>query len=78
MEYLTKRITVDPNLCNGKPTVRGMRITVQTILGYLAAGDTREEILDNFPVLEPEDIDACLQFAIQTTEHPITVIPIAA
>lgn len=78
MVYLTDRITVDPNLCNGKPTIRGMRITVQTVLRYLAAGDTREEILKNFPVLQPEDIDACLVFAVQLMEHPISVIPLAA
>lgn len=78
MVYLTDRITVDPNLCNGKPTIRGMRITVQTVLRYLAAGDTREEILKNFPVLQPEDIDACLVFAVQLMEHPVSVIPLAA
>ena len=78
MVYLTDRITVDPNLCNGKPTIRGMRITVQTVLRYLAAGDTREEILKSFPVLQPEDIDACLVFAVQLMEHPVSVIPLAA
>jgi len=78
MTYLTERITVDPNLCNGKPTIRGMRITVQTVIGYLAAGDSRAEILENFPVLQPEDIDACLAFAISLVEHPVSVIPLAA
>ncbi len=57
------RITLKPDLCNGKPTIRGMRITVKTILEYLAAGETFENILNAYPVLEKEDIIACLEFA---------------
>lgn len=57
---LEDRITIDPEICNGKPIVRGKRIAVQTILGFLDAGESREEILRQFPSLEPEDIDACL------------------
>jgi uncharacterized protein (DUF433 family) len=63
MIYLTERISIDPNLYSGKPTIRGMRITVETVLGYLQVGETRNEILKNFPNLENEDIDACLDFA---------------
>lgn len=59
------RITIDPDICNGKPVIRGMRITVETILDYLSAGESREEILRQFPMLEPEDIPACLAFASQ-------------
>jgi uncharacterized protein (DUF433 family) len=55
------RITIDPAVCNGKPTIRGMRITVQTVLEYLGAGESQEEILRQFPMLEPEDISACLR-----------------
>jgi uncharacterized protein (DUF433 family) len=54
------RITLDPDICNGKPTIRGIRITVQTILEFLDAGESREEILRQFPSLEEEDLDACL------------------
>lgn len=61
MEYITERITIDPDICNGKPTIRGKRITVQTILGFLSAGDSKEEILEEYPSLEAEDIDACLR-----------------
>ncbi len=57
------RITIDPAVCNGKPTIRGMRITVQTVLEYLSAGESQEEILRQFSMLEPEDISACLSFA---------------
>ena len=59
----TDRITIDPDICNGKPVVRGLRITVETILDYLSAGETPEEILRQHPMLEPEDIPACLAFA---------------
>lgn len=55
------RITTDPDVCNGKPAIRGMRVTVATILEFLRAGDSPEEILRQFPSLEPEDIDACLE-----------------
>ena len=60
MTNLTDRITVDENICNGKPIIRGKRITVQSVLEYLSAGDSKEEILKQYPSLESEDIDACL------------------
>ncbi|WP_192823086.1 DUF433 domain-containing protein [Rufibacter sp. LB8] len=63
MEQLTERITLDEQICNGKPTIRGKRIAVQTILEFLSAGETPGEILQQYPALEPEDITACLQFA---------------
>ena len=63
MEYISDRITIDPDMCHGKPTIRGKRITVSTILGYLSVGESREEILYQFPSIDNEDIDACLKFA---------------
>lgn len=63
MTNLTERIITDDNICNGKPVIRGKRITVQSILDYLSSGDSKEDILKQFPSLEPEDIDACLKFA---------------
>lgn len=63
MEYIADRITIDPGICNGKPTIRGKRIAVQTILEFLGAGESREEILRQYPSLEPADIDASLKFA---------------
>lgn len=62
---LLQRITVHPDLLNGKPSIRGKRISVETILEFLAAGETREEILLQYPALEPEDIDACLVYAAE-------------
>lgn len=57
-----ERITIKPDVCNGKPTVRGMRITVETILRYLSAGDSVETILEAYPFLEKEDIQACILY----------------
>jgi uncharacterized protein (DUF433 family) len=66
LNYGDGRITVIPNLCNGKPTIRGKRITVQTILEFLSAGESREEILRQYPSLEQADIDACLKFSVKS------------
>ena len=77
MIYIANRITLDPDLCNGRPTIRGLRITVQTILEFLFAGDSREEILYQYPDLEPEDIDACLKFTIEMMEKKYVIRPIA-
>ena len=63
------RITTDPDICNGKPVVRGMRITVETVLGYLSAGETVEEILKQYPMLVQQDITACLEFAASVVGH---------
>lgn len=57
------RISIDPQICNGRPVIRGKRITVQTILEFLAAGDSKADILKQYPTLESEDIDAVLKFA---------------
>ncbi len=57
------RITFNPNVMGGKPCIRGMRVTVGTILGLLAANRTREEILKAYPYLEDADISAALEFA---------------
>jgi uncharacterized protein (DUF433 family) len=62
-QELLRRITIDPEVCNGKPTIRGKRITVQTILEFLGAGEDREEILRQYPSLEQADIDASRAFA---------------
>lgn len=65
LSFFGGRITIDPAVCNGKPTVRGKRIAVQSILAYLSAGDSEQEILEQYPSLESNDIKACLSFAAQ-------------
>jgi uncharacterized protein (DUF433 family) len=62
MDY-RKIITIEPGKMGGKPSIRGMRITVYDVLDYLASGMTEEEILRDFPYLTGEDIRACLAFA---------------
>ncbi len=77
ISYLEGRITIDPNICNGKPTIHGKRIAVQTILEFLGAGETNEEILRQYPSLEAEDIAACLFFASQLMNHKYMLKEIA-
>ncbi|MGY6523616.1 MAG: DUF433 domain-containing protein [Mongoliitalea sp.] len=77
MEELISRITINPDICNGKPIIRGMRITVQTILEFLAAGDTIEDILAQYPSLTEQDIRACLAFASKVMGSSFTVKSVA-
>ncbi len=65
MNYISDRITIDDNLLNGKPAIRGKRIAVSTILEFLSAGDSKEDILKAYPFLEIADINACLKFAAE-------------
>ena len=65
MEAWRERITVEPGKRGGRPCIRGMRITVYDVLSYLAAGMSVEEILDDFPYLAKDDIQACLAFAAE-------------
>ena len=65
------RITVDPAQCEGRPCIRGLRVRVKDVLDLFAAGATREEILEDYPYLEPEDIVAALEFAARQSDHPI-------
>ena len=68
-----KRITIDPAQCGGRPCIRGMRIRVKDVLDMLAEGTPAEEILADYPDLEPEDIRACLAFAATYFDHPVLV-----
>jgi uncharacterized protein (DUF433 family) len=57
------RITIDPSVCTGKPCIRGLRFPVARLLGLLAAGESREDILANYPYIEAGDIDEALRYA---------------
>ncbi len=70
-----QRITRDPDVMGGKPCIRGMRVTVGTILGLLASGHSEEEILDAYPYLEAEDIHAALSYAAWRLEELEVSIP---
>jgi uncharacterized protein (DUF433 family) len=77
METIANRITIDDAVCNGKPTIRGKRITVQTILEFLGAGDSPADILQQYPGLEPEDITACLRFASELMNRSFVIKDVA-
>jgi uncharacterized protein (DUF433 family) len=71
-------ITIEPGKRSGKPCIRGMRITVYDVLGYLAAGMTEDEILADFPELTREDIKACLAFAADRERKLLPPLPEAS
>ena len=66
---IIERITVNPKIFGGKPIIRGRRLAVEHILGMLAAGDTADTILEGYPWLELEDIQACLAYAHRVVGH---------
>lgn len=72
-ESLISRITIDPAICHGKPCVRGLRYPVESILEMLGSGMTYDEILDDYPDLEREDILAALIYAAQLTRINQTI-----
>jgi len=71
MSDLLKRITVDPEICGGRPCIRGLRVRVKDVLDMLAGGSTRLEILQDYPYLEDEDVTAALEFASCASDHPV-------
>jgi len=70
-----ERITIEPGKRGGKPCVRGLRITVYDVLGWLAAGMQEQEILRDYPDLEPADIRACLAFAAERERRSTRAMP---
>ena len=69
---LLSRITINPEICHGRPTIRNMRYTVELILELLSSGMTRQEIIKDYPALEEDDINACLIFASRLTKITTT------
>lgn len=65
---LSPRITIDPLICHGKPSIRGLRYSVESLLEYLVSGDSVEDILSEFPDLEREDIQACRLYALRSLQ----------
>ena len=68
MDTLAARITTDPQMCGGKPCIRNMRIRVSDVLELLAAGETRKSILEEYEVLEDDDISAALEYNYATAK----------
>jgi uncharacterized protein (DUF433 family) len=78
-QALLSRISVDPNVCFGKPCIRGTRIWVSLILDLLASGAATSEILKDYPHLSEEDVRACLAFGSETARgHYFEIVPDAA
>lgn len=71
MSDLMDRITINPDQCGGRPCIRGMRIRVIDVLDLFAAGLTAEQILEEMPDLEAEDLHAALQYAARRLDHPL-------
>ena len=71
MNDLLARITIRPEQCSGRPCIRGMRIRVTDVLELLAGGMSTDEILADYPYLEPDDIRACLAYAAREVNHPV-------
>jgi uncharacterized protein (DUF433 family) len=65
------RITFNPNQCGGRPCIRGMRIRVKDVLDMLASGATEAQILESYPYLERDDIQACLEYAAAQVDHAV-------
>ncbi len=74
---MPERITIDPDICNGKPVIKGTRISVQTVLEFLAAGDSVDEVLQEYPALRREDVQACLDYASRLMANHYSVVSLA-
>lgn len=68
---LLDRITVESGICGGRPCIRGYRLRVSDVLGLIASGASNEEILADYPFLEPDDIVAALRYAAHQTDHTV-------
>lgn len=74
---MSERITVHPDICNGRPVIRGTRITAQTVLEFLAAGDSIEDVLEEYPSLTRADVQACLDYATRLMGNRYSLVPVA-
>ena len=77
MPNLLDRITIDDEVCNGRPTIRGYRLTVQTVIEFILAGTPDEELFETYPFLEKDDIEACKQFAVRLMDRHFTIRQLA-
>ena len=74
MVEIAERITIDPQQCGGRPCIRGMRIRVTDGLELLASGLSQQQVLNEMPDLEAEDIQACLRYATRRLDHPVIAV----
>ena len=71
---MSDRIVIDPDVCNGKPVVKGTRITAQTVLEFLAAGDSVEDVLEEYPTITRLDVQACLDYAARAMGNHFSMV----
>jgi uncharacterized protein (DUF433 family) len=74
---VNSRIILDPAICNGKPVLKGTRITVQTVMEFLSAGDSIEDILEEYPSLTREDVLACMDWAARLMANHFQIAALA-
>lgn len=74
---MPERISTNPDVCNGRPVVAGTRIAVQTVLEFLAAGDSIEDVLEEYPSLARADVQACLDYASRVMGNHFSVVTAA-
>jgi len=72
-----RKIIIHPDICNGHPTIEGTRIAVQTVLEFLSAGDSIDDVLADYPTLTREDVLACLAYSAQLMKHHYSVQAVA-
>jgi len=72
---MTSRIVIRPDVCNGEPVIRGTRITAQTVLEFLSAGDSVEDVIEEYPSLTRRDVQACLDYASRLMANHYTLVP---
>jgi uncharacterized protein (DUF433 family) len=72
-----RKIVIDPNICNGLPTIEGTRIAAQTVIEFLSAGDTIEDVLEEYPALSREDVLACLAYSARLMKHHFSLQAVA-
>lgn len=72
-----RKIIIDVNVCNGRPTIEGTRVTAQTVLEFLSAGDAIEDVLEEYPTLSREDVLACLAFSADLMKHHFSIQAVA-
>jgi uncharacterized protein (DUF433 family) len=72
-----EHVIIDPAICNGQPTIAGTRIAVRTVLEFLSAGDSVEDVVAAFPALSREDVLACLEYSARLMKHHFTVQAVA-
>jgi len=74
LKGMSERFSIRPNVCNGRPVIRGTRIAVQTVLEFLAAGDSVEDVLEEYPKLTRADVQACLDYASRLMGNRFSVV----